>query len=98
MIVPDQVSVAVLNNSMAILQSREVPCASNAKIFIAYFRTEKASIMLCIKKQCVSINDSRSGKLFFEIFNLSIKLTRRVTMNITMNYNSSSLSLIKLLN
>ncbi|CAG9533449.1 unnamed protein product [Cercopithifilaria johnstoni] len=58
----DQVSVAILNNSMAILQSREVPCAWNAKIFIAYFRTEKASITVCIEKRCVSTNDSRSGK------------------------------------
>ncbi|VDO27439.1 unnamed protein product [Brugia timori] len=43
--IPYQVSVAVLNNTMAILQSRKVPCASNAKIFIAYFRTEEANLM-----------------------------------------------------
>ncbi|KAL3983012.1 hypothetical protein ACH3XW_49460 [Acanthocheilonema viteae] len=77
----DQVSVAVLNNSMAILQSREVPCASDAKIFIAYFRTEKANITVCIEKHCVSTNDSRSGKLFFknfEIFNLLFEMTKEL--------------------
>ncbi|VBB33661.1 unnamed protein product [Acanthocheilonema viteae] len=61
LLIVNQVSVAVLNNSMAILQSREVPCASDAKIFIAYFRTEKANITVCIEKHCVSTNDSRSG-------------------------------------
>ncbi|VDK82672.1 unnamed protein product [Litomosoides sigmodontis] len=59
----DRVSVAVLNNSTAVLQSREVSCALNAKLFIAYFRTEKANVKVCIEKRCVSTNDSQSGAI-----------------------------------
>uniref|UniRef100_A0A915PKU0 MAM domain-containing protein n=1 Tax=Setaria digitata TaxID=48799 RepID=A0A915PKU0_9BILA len=59
----DQVLVAVLNKSgTAILQSREVPCASKARIFIAYFRTENSGLMVCIEKHCVNTRDEYSAK------------------------------------
>ncbi|VDM92441.1 unnamed protein product, partial [Onchocerca ochengi] len=58
--IKDKVSVAILNKSMATLQSRKVPCASKAMIFVAYFRTEKAELMVCIEKKCVNSKHEHS--------------------------------------
>ncbi|MCP9265505.1 hypothetical protein DINM_020825 [Dirofilaria immitis] len=57
----DKVSVAILNKSVAILQSRKVLCASKAMLFVAYFRSEKANLMICIEKNCVNTNDEHSA-------------------------------------
>ncbi|KAM3725292.1 Neuropilin-2 [Dirofilaria immitis] len=75
----DKVSVAILNKSVAILQSRKVLCASKAMLFVAYFRSEKANLMICIEKNCVNTNDEHSVlNKFYNLFFgwLSMKVDR----------------------
>ncbi|VDN01999.1 unnamed protein product, partial [Thelazia callipaeda] len=85
-------------SGVAILRSRKVLCAHKATIFVAYFRTDNAELMICVDKQCVNTEKSRSvlEKIFWYIFSgwLSMEISRNEEFVIRLVAKSTGPSLV----